>query len=443
MPSQRLSDLKGYVSEKYNRALPRKRGSGMEGSVFEGCSDCESEPAPDDGGRVSADEYRLRVNALREIMGRKRIDVCLVHNSRDLYYYSGTALYCTLVMPANREPTLLVRINLAQATQDSWISDVRESTGLNEVGQAIRALDYDRPVIGYEEDVTPVSLFKKLKQMLPNADFVDISPEILSQRMVKSPIEIAMVRRAALISGVGLKRAAAMLRVGVSEIVVAAEMEVAKRLAGHDGLMTGRRQGVINPAVFVASGRNTANVSGYWVSIIGPGPSRALPFGPSSRQLRRGDLVVVDHGTVYRGYHSDEGRTFVCGKARDRQKRMFEVVRRAQDAAIGRVKPGIEASEVYLAAWRVVKDAGYEKYFMAYGQYGLEYLGHGLGLEIDEPPLIGPKTTTLLEEGMTLAIEPKLIVPGWGGVDIEDTVVVTCDGCDVLTQGKRELIEVG
>ena len=167
-----------------------------------------------------------------------------------------------------------------------------------------------------------------------------------------------------------------------------------------------------------------------------------MPYGPSLRKVRAGDLVCIDHGTMYRGYHSDEGRTFVVGKARDKQKRLFDIVRRAQDAAIAQVRPGVPAAEVYRAAWRVARDAGYEEYFMAYGQYGVEYLGHGLGLEIDEPPLVGPKTTTLLEEGMTLALEPKLIIPGWGGVDLEDTLVVTGDGCEVLTQGKRELVEV-
>jgi len=402
----------------------------------------EGEQVPAQCHDIGVDEYRRRVEVLKEAMRRKRVDVALIQQSRDLYYYSGTSLYCFLVVPRDGELVLLVRINLPRAREESWIADIRGSSGLGDVKRVFGELDLGRAVVGIEEDITTVPFQRKLAGLLPGASFVDITPLILDQRMVKSPAEVACVRQAAYISNIGLRRAASVLRSGITEMELAAELELAKLMAGHDGAMMSRQNAAASGSNFVTSGGNAGIVSGYWIASTGTGPSAALPYGPSLRKVRAGDLVCIDHATMYRGYHSDEGRTFVVGKARDKQKRLFDVVRRAQDAAIAQMGPGVPVAEVYRAALRVAKDAGYEEYFMAYGQYGVEYLGHGLGLEIDEPPLVGPRTTTLLAEGMTLALEPKLIIPGWGGVDLEDTLVVTGDGCEVLTLGKRELVEV-
>ncbi|MBI2958333.1 MAG: aminopeptidase P family protein [Chloroflexi bacterium] len=408
-----------------------------------GCSDLEMEPAPGPDG-VTAEEYRLRMHALKEAMARRNIGVSVVHNSRDVFYYSGTGLYCTLIVPRDDDPVLLVRINAARAHEDSWIPQIRESTGPGDVKEVLGELGLlDGPMVGIEEDATVVSFHRKLLDLLPGARFLDISTAILDQRMVKSPAEIGLIRRAAAISDQAFREVRRSLRPGISEMDIAVEMESSKRRAGHDGANVGRRPGVVAPTVFVASGPNAGLASGYWVSTIGPGPSNAFPYGPSLRKVKKGDMVVVDHGTVYRGYHCDEGRTLSVGRPGVKLKRLFDVVRRAEDAAIQRVKPGLPVSELYMAALRVVEDAGYRKYFMGYGQYGVEYLGHGVGLEIDEPPLIGPGNASLIEEGMVLALEPKLIVPGWGGVDLEDTLYVTCDGCELLTRSRRELVEVG
>ncbi|MBI2857625.1 MAG: aminopeptidase P family protein [Chloroflexi bacterium] len=408
------------------------------------CPDIEeSIPAPGPRGEVTAQEYRLRVDALRAGMARKKIDVALVQYSRDIYYYSGAAYHGSLVIPRKGEPVFLVRINVSGARAICWIRDIRESSGHAEVCDLLRELNINSGTIGIGEDVTPLSVSRKLSDLLPGFQFADIGQMILDQRMVKSVAEVAMVKKAARISRTGLRRAEAMMSAGVSEVAIFCEMETAKRLAGHDGVNVFRRLQTGQPATFVASGANAGMVSGYWVSIIGPGSGPAFPYGPSHRKLRQGDLVFIDHGTVYRGYHCDHARTYVVGTAREKHHRLFDVVRRAQDAAINIIRPGIPVSDIYLAAWRAVEGSGFEKYYMARGEYGVDYLGHGLGLEIDEPPFIGPKTQTIVEEGMVLALEPKLVIPGWGGLGLEDTVVVTCDGCAILTEGKRELMEVG
>lgn len=410
---------------------------------LETCAEEERNPAPGPEGTVTPEEHRLRINVLKEAMARKRVDVAIVHNSRDVYYYSGTALYCFLVVPAVGDPVLLVRINVARARVDSWIPDVRQAGGLHDIRDVLRERGFEQGVIGIEEDVTLLSLYKKFVELFPGSIFVDLGSQILQQRMIKSPVEVAMVRRAARISRVGMEKATSLAGVGVSEIDIASGLEAAKRAVGDDGVMFRRRQGVYSVGdSLVSSGKNLSIVSGYWVTFTGPGPSAALPYGPSTRRLRKGDLLGIDQSSSFRGYLCDEGKMFVIGKASEKHKRLFDVVRRAQDAAITIIKPGVPASEAYLAAWRVVQEAGYANYFMAYGEYGVEYLGHGLGLEIDELPLIGPKTATLFEEGMIIALEPKLIIPGWGCVDLEDTLAVTCDGCEVLTEWPREITEI-
>lgn len=397
---------------------------------------------PDAPRSPGEEEHRQRVDGLRRQMRLAGADCAVLWYSRDLLYYSGTAVYCTLVIPVEKDPVLLARINGQRARSETWIKDVRDSGGLDDVRETLRELGLAGGAVGIEEDVTPLASYRRLAELLPRARFVDISPLILRQRMVKSPAEVELIRRAAQGSRSGLDQVKAVLREGVTESEVASWVELVKRRAGHEAVMVYRRQGAISNACFVMSGPNLGVISGYWIAIVGSGPSAALPYGPSYRCIRRGDMVDVNHGTCFRGYHCDEGKMFVLGKATEEQKLLFSVVRQAQEAAIAAIRPGVRASEVYQAAARVVEDKGYGPNFMARGQYGVEYLGHGVGLEIDEQPLISPRNHTILEEGMTLALEPKLIFPGVTGVDIEDTVLVTPGGCEVLTSGHRDLAEV-
>jgi Xaa-Pro aminopeptidase len=231
-------------------------------------------------------------------------------------------------------------------------------------------------------------------------------------RLLKSPAEIALLREAAArLSGVA-EAAFAAVRVGVTERDVAGAIEVAIRAAGYD-----------RPA---------------FDTIVASGPNSALPHHRAgSRALAEGDLVVLDFGGVLDGYCSDLTRTVSVGAPTADARRLHAAVREAQQAAVEAVRPGVPASEVDAAARRLLESRGLGEAF-GHGT------GHGLGLDVHEEPRIGPpradSPTVQLEPGMVFTIEPGAYVPGLGGVRIEDDVVVTGSGCDVLTSVPRELL---
>jgi Xaa-Pro aminopeptidase len=231
-------------------------------------------------------------------------------------------------------------------------------------------------------------------------------------RLLKSPAEIDSLREAAArLRGVA-EAAFAAVRVGVTERDVAGAIEIAIRAAGYDRLA--------------------------FDTIVASGPNSALPHHRAgARALAEGDLVVLDFGGVLDGYCSDLTRTVSVGTPTADARRLHAAVREAQQAAVEAVKPGVPASEVDAAARRLLESQGLGEAF-GHGT------GHGLGLDVHEEPRIGPpradSPTVQLEPGMVFTIEPGAYVPGLGGVRIEDDVVVTESGCDVLTSAPRELL---
>jgi Xaa-Pro aminopeptidase len=161
-----------------------------------------------------------------------------------------------------------------------------------------------------------------------------------------------------------------------------------------------------------------------------------MPHGRASdKVLRAGELVTIDFGAVKDGYHSDETVTVAVGRPGERECEIHEIVKQAHDRAIAAVRPGMNCRELDAVARDYIRDRGYGDCF-GHG------LGHGVGLNIHEKPVISPRSETVIQEGMVFTIEPGIYIPGFGGVRIEDTVVVTADGCRVLTQSPKELLQL-
>ena len=230
-----------------------------------------------------------------------------------------------------------------------------------------------------------------------------INSLIRELRSVKDTEEIMLIREACRLAGVGMQTAKEIISVGLKEKDAAAEIEYAMRKAGSDG---------------------TA-----FETIVASGANSAYPHGSNlERTICEGDFVVVDLGATYKFYRSDITRTFIASKATYNQSIIYDAVKLAHEKALEAIKPQVVASEVDRAARRVVEEAGF-------GEFFVHNLGHGVGLEVHEAPILSPDSKDILAEGNIVTDEPGIYVPGLGGVRIEDTVLVTKNGAEILTVG--------
>ena len=236
---------------------------------------------------------------------------------------------------------------------------------------------------------------------------VPTSRVVESLRAVKDEGERDAIRKAAAIADRAFERILEELRPGRTEREIALRLEFMMREMGADGAS--------------------------FDIIVASGPRSALPHGVASdRVLEKGDLVTLDFGASYRGYCSDITRTVVLGEPNDAQRRIYETVREAQQAAVDAIRPGMTGKEADRVARDRIKASGYEKYF-GHGT------GHGLGMEVHEAPRLSPRGEEILEPGMVVTVEPGIYLPEFGGVRIEDDVIVTEDGREVLTQSPKHL----
>ena len=260
--------------------------------------------------------------------------------------------------------------------------------------------------IGVEKEHLTLHGAEVLTSRTGATELLDVGEEIRRLRLIKHEDEIARLIRAAQITDDAYTHVVARLHAGMSEIEVALLV----------GSVIGELGGVLSFPTLVQSG-----------------PNSAMPhLEPSSRKLSAGDFVLIDYGAAYAGYKADSTRMAVIGEPSARHREIHDVVLRAHDAAIAEVRPGATTGDVDAAARRVIEQAGYGKQFF-------HRVGHGLGLEGHEDPSLDPGSRTMLEAGMVFTIEPGVYVPGFGGVRIEDDVVVQTDGCLVLTSSDRSL----
>ncbi len=251
---------------------------------------------------------------------------------------------------------------------------------------------------------------ERLKKAAPDAELVDVSEAIRKARLVKDASEIETIRKAAEIVSLALEEVIENMEAGTPEFAVAAELSYAMQKRGASG-----------PS---------------FETIVGSGPNGAEPhYTAGDRALQDGDLVVMDVGALYRRYVSDCTRTVALGPTDAKQREMYDLVYRAQDAAFDAIRPGATGKEVDAAARDLIDATNYKGLF-------IHGLGHSLGLSVHDGSALNPHTDVTLEEGMVFTVEPGVYVPGFGGVRIEDDIVVTADGYDCLTTATRDLLEV-
>jgi len=370
------------------------------------------------------------------------MDAALLLHHRDVLYYADTVRPAALLV-SPRGAALFVRRGLDPARREATVARVEPMSGLSSIADVFAELGLTGGVLGTELDLVPAQLAHRLAEVFPAWSLADVSPLVLAQRVVKDEDELAATCTAASVADAGHAVVPRVIAPGMSELALAAEVEAAMRQAGHEGFQPLRYPAARGAGVLLMSGENLTVRGGHGLVVTGAGLSPGMPYGPSRRVLKPGDLVVVDIGSTCAGYTADESRTFVVGRATEPQRALFAVARATEDAVFGALRPGVAVADLYATAEAVVA-RGAPPHF-APGTLELPgFVGHGVGLELDEPPVLWPRDEARLQAGMVLAIEVEVSAPDqWTMVKLEDTVVVRPDGYERLTATPRELIECG
>ncbi|WP_347490796.1 Xaa-Pro peptidase family protein [Desulfoscipio sp. XC116] len=385
----------------------------------------------------------MRLNYLQTRLIELEIDAAILVLSRDILYYIGTAQPCILVVTQN-DYFLIVRRALDFVLNEAWIdsSKILNGGSFKETLLKIKEIGINKGKLGLELDVIPAELFLKIMRIFTDFEFVNISEEIMMQRMKKDQEEIGLIRTACNIMNAGHQRVLDVLTEGMTELELAAEVEYAHRKVGHEGILSMRNFDFYISRGPLSSGENLFKVSGFSNTITGIGLSPAVPAGPSLRKIRSGDIIIVDIPTCHQGYHCDETRTYVLGKASAEVTDLFKVLRDVSDNVIASLREGVKCSEVFDKAYSCAKRWGAEEYFLGLTPRKGNFVGHGIGLDANEPPILFEKSNFELRSNFVMTIEIHLTHPEHGAVKLEDMVLIRENGCEILSVTKRELFVV-
>jgi Xaa-Pro aminopeptidase len=392
---------------------------------------------------VPAAELASRLAALQAQLASRDLDAALIVQNADLYYFSGSIQQSHLYVPAAGDATLFVRKVPERARLESALEGIVEVVSLATLPEAIVARYGALPRrVGLELDVLPVMRFRALERLLPDTAFEDVGRDIVRQRAVKSAWEVARIRVAAAVADGVCALIPGILREGLTEVEFAGRVEAEARRLGHEGYI--RMRG-FNQEMFY--GQLLTGVSGCVPSYLdtplaGTGLSASVAQGASFRRIGRGEPIVFDFVPVRDGYMADFTRTFSIGPLPAPLGRAYDAALAVQAAAVAVARPGAPCRSVWDAARRAADDHGLAAGFMGRGPGQVAYVGHGIGIELDELPVLTGSALEL-ETGMVFALEPKFVLPGLGAVGIENTWVVTDAGPERLTLAPELIYEVG
>lgn len=387
---------------------------------------------------VSRDEINLRIARLQALIKEQGLAGAFFLLAIDVYYYSGTSQNAALWVPTNGAPMLLVRKSLARARAESLIPDVRPFPASKEFAGL-----FDESIrrVGMTFDVLPVQQLNYYTKLLPGREFVDVSMLNRELRSVKSDYELDRMRRCGRTVCQILSQVPRFLKAGMREIDLAAEIEYRLRKAGNEGFI---RMRAFNQSIFMGLAVSSGAVAhgGFDGAVTGRGLSPAAPGGSSREPIRVNEPVLLDYTGVFDGYLTDISRILVVGELDPELRRAFEVSLAIQSFLQNALRPGAICEELYRAATEMAVQAGLDQYFMGMPGEQSRFVGHGVGLELDEFPILAPGFKARLQAGQTLAIEPKFIIPGKGVIGIENTFAVSAAGGEKLTDMPDEIMVV-
>lgn len=347
-------------------------------------------------------------------MVERGLDLVLLFDRDNVRYFTGFRLnrVVSSILAVGQDGSVayvVARLDLKRAERDCWIENITSfPEDTPDYLSVLKPTLNDSPRVGVETDVLTVRQAEDLKKLAgERLELVDVRGATQELRAIKSQEEIAHIRQAARIADEVMEQIRKEIQPGAIEAQLVGKIEHLIRQVTPEGAS-------FEP--FMMSGEDA------WL------PRRVV----SARPLQQGELVLLDMGALYEGYCSDLTRTFAVGAVSDAQRRLFQVAWDAHQAAVAAIRPGVTAGEVDAAARQVIEAEGWAEYFP-------HLTGHGVGLSIHEPPIVDKEVNTVLQPGMVTTVEPGIYLPGVGAARVEDMVLITSSGCEVLTTAGREL----
>lgn len=391
---------------------------------------------------VPESELTSRIAQLQQQLAKLELDGAFILGNTNLFYFSGTVPNGFLYIPQEGEPLLLVRKDYQRARQESAVKQVVPLNSMRNLADKLKEYGYQPEKLGMELDILPVKDYQRYQNIFgQNTRITDVSSVIKKQRAVKSDYEINLTKTSGVLHGQVFAKIPGLIREGMTDLELSAKLEYEFRLAGHYGVTRFRG---FNLELFmgqVLTGETAAYPSCYDTPLGGKGLSPLFPQGASGAVIKPNQAISVDFMGNYTGYMVDQTRMYCIGKLPGQLEKAFQVALEVQAMVEERAKPGANAAEIYEESLKIAARAGLAEHFMGYGQ-PVTFIGHGVGLEVNELPVIAKGIEIPLEEGHIFAVEPKFVFPGLGVAGIENTYLVTSTGPEKLTVSPDEVQEL-
>lgn len=382
-------------------------------------------------------EQEIRISKIRREMRTVNADACLITGTANMFYAIGQVVMGYLYIPADREPVLFARRPLGLEGENvAYIHKPEQIVGI------LAERGYPMPgTIMFEGDSISHTEWLRYETVFHPARAVNGTPAIRRARSVKTEAELELMRHSGKLHANVYNRIPELYRKGMTDLELSVEIERALRQAGNLGIFRVFGQSMEIFMGSILAGNNAGEPSPYDFGLGGKGLHPSIPVGVNNHVLRQGTSIMVDMGGNFTGYMTDMTRTYSIGRLTEKAYRAHQTALEIQAEIINMARPGAVCEDIYGKSLEIARRGNLEHCFMGSRQQA-RFVGHGVGIEVNEQPVLGARSRMELETGMVLAIEPKFVVENVGAVGIENTFAVTDLGLEKLTVLEENIIDL-
>jgi Xaa-Pro aminopeptidase len=387
-----------------------------------------------------AGEYESRLNKLKNLMRTGKLDMVIISYPRDIYYYTGSLQPMYYIVSAESGPVITARKGIPRIEEETLDIEIAPFSNSGEFEKILRGRTKKKdPAIGLCFETVSHKSFGRISEIFPGSLISDISWDIRLLRTIKSKKEIELIGHAGKIMAKIPEILLSSFHPGITELEMSADIEEYFRSEGL-GYNCSRQEGINFGFGVFSAGINSLAPTRFDGICSGKGLYPAMPYGAGYSAVEKGVPVIVDFGVTMEGYHADQTRMFCWGEPCEPVAGAYSAMLEIENNLSGFIKPGMPWKSPYERSLQLAQDKGYKDIFMGSGRERVKFIGHGVGLELDEPPFISKGMDLMIEEGMVIAIEPKVSLAGYGVIGVEDTIVIKQGGNQFLTEASRNFI---